>query len=636
MFEQFGLVLATAVGFGLLVFVHELGHFLAAKMLKIRVEAFSLGFGPHLSRRWGGTDYRLSLVPLGGYVKLAGETYEAGRAPGPDEFFGRPVGQRVVVLLAGVFMNAVLAVVGFTVAFSVGVTKPDAVLGYVEPGGPAWRAGLQPGDRVVEVNGSRRYMEFTKISEAALFGSRHHPVTLVVERDGRERTFHVVPEYDPEKGYRRIGISPPNTLEVGGLYYVFDDRYEPVRDPEHPTLKQFAGCPALAAGLREGDVLLEANGVVLETAEQFTDEVVRNCAGRTIHLVYLREGRRREAYLSPIARGRYKIGVLCRSTAVKAVRSGSWAAGAGLGEGDVLTLLDGAPLAAPSQIVRAARERLERAAGGRAPVPLALGVRGPDGAERTVAVACADAAALYEAVHFDALNVVDELTPGFPAERQAGMQPGDRIVELGVQRPDDAGADAEGWVTTPVRRRRDLTEPIMESGGRPIRIRWERAGQAHTAVVRPRRAYLVGLVFKPREVRIRLGPVHAALYGTRSAFKWIPRFFQTIEGFFTGGFSTRHLGGPVNILRFTYRAARHGPATLAYFLAFISIHLALFNILPIPVLDGGHIFFALVEKMKGSPVSQRVQTTAAYVGLALLLTLLMYATFNDIFPRFRF
>ncbi|MEK7749657.1 MAG: site-2 protease family protein, partial [Planctomycetota bacterium] len=115
-------IILVIVGIGLLIFIHELGHFLVAKKIGVRVLAFSLGFGPALfKKKWGETEYRLSLVPLGGYVKLAGEGPDEEKTGSSWEFSSKSVGQRASVLVAGVALNAALAFIAFVVAFQIGV-----------------------------------------------------------------------------------------------------------------------------------------------------------------------------------------------------------------------------------------------------------------------------------------------------------------------------------------------------------------------------------------------------------------------------------------------------------------------------------------------------------------------------------
>src|SRR3990167_8833831 len=135
-------VILVILGIGLLIFIHELGHFLMAKKIGVRVLAFSLGFGPAIfKKKWGETEYRLSIFPLGGYVKLAGESPDEEKTGASWEFSAKSAGQRASVLVAGVALNAILAFVAFIVAFQIGVPFITSEVGQVMPGWPAWEIG---------------------------------------------------------------------------------------------------------------------------------------------------------------------------------------------------------------------------------------------------------------------------------------------------------------------------------------------------------------------------------------------------------------------------------------------------------------------------------------------------------------
>src|SRR6266508_5852894 len=157
--SSFSVILQVVIVFGLIVFVHELGHFLAAKWVGVGVERFSLGFGPKLlSKQLGETEYVLSAVPLGGYVKMVGE--DVGETVDPDleqrSFSHKPVGQRFLIVFAGPFFNVLAAFVVFSVTFlSFGASVPiDAPqVGGVMPGLPAHQAGLEKGDEVLSIGG---------------------------------------------------------------------------------------------------------------------------------------------------------------------------------------------------------------------------------------------------------------------------------------------------------------------------------------------------------------------------------------------------------------------------------------------------------------------------------------------------
>src|SRR5215831_672111 len=146
-------LLAAALVLGVIIILHELGHFLVARLFKIRVETFSVGFGPRLvGFRRGDTDYRISWFPLGGYVKMAGDAPSENLTGAPHEFLSKPKWQRFLVASAGPIMNVILAVVLLTGLFMHGLEVPQFLVtqsnvGIVEAGSPADKAGIQNGDR---------------------------------------------------------------------------------------------------------------------------------------------------------------------------------------------------------------------------------------------------------------------------------------------------------------------------------------------------------------------------------------------------------------------------------------------------------------------------------------------------------
>ena len=233
------------IGFALLVILHELGHFSAAKAVGMRVEKFSLFFPPTLwSKKVGETEYAIGAIPAGGYVKISGMNPDEDL---PDEvrdraYHAQPVWKRIVVIAAGPAVNLVLAfVLLFVFWWAIGIPEPTRTVDQIEKGYPA--AGvLQPGDRVVSVDGkggspselSDRINSHgcPGPKDARKAGCRAaEPVTLTVERDGRERTFELTPKYDPtaDEGRMRVGFGyvpgPRNALAVGEALDVSADQF---------------------------------------------------------------------------------------------------------------------------------------------------------------------------------------------------------------------------------------------------------------------------------------------------------------------------------------------------------------------------------------------------------------------------
>ena len=307
--------IGAVAGLTFLVLVHELGHFLAAKLVGVRVEAFSLGFGPHIGIKVGETDYRLSLVPIGGYVKLAGETRDEREEYDPWELQAKSTGQKIFVFAAGALMNIIAGFLLFIVAFHVGVPFVSAQIGDVFPGSPAWEAGLAEGDKVVAINGKDGAIDFEDLRVATSLGDTSKGVELTVLRDGKKLNVLVYPKYDEQVGFQSIGVTPVATLIIDQLTE-FDGR-----------------CPAEEAGLKPGDRIAAVDGKPLKRWEDFLD-VVTESPGKTLSLEIERDGKRMTIGLTPAPVGAPMIGVSCRSNRLKYVRKDSWLAKAGVQDGD--------------------------------------------------------------------------------------------------------------------------------------------------------------------------------------------------------------------------------------------------------------------------------------------------------------
>src|SRR5215216_3558633 len=266
---------------GSAVVLHEFGHFIVAKLFKIRVETFSVGFGPRLfGRKWGHTDYRVSAIPLGGYVKLGGDDSNAPLEGAsatdipPEEMYNlRPRWQRVLVALAGPIMNILTALaIPFAAAFMYGVpATPSPVVYYVDRGGAADQAGLKPGDRIVSFNGNQNPSWDTITGDALLSPGR--PLPVVVNRDGSEVALTVTPTTRMENG--EAAGSLDFIPDYGGLPVVVGD------------VK--AGSPAADAGLKEGDRFVTIGGEPVKSSEQVT-HYIRNHNAQRIPITVQRNG----------------------------------------------------------------------------------------------------------------------------------------------------------------------------------------------------------------------------------------------------------------------------------------------------------------------------------------------------------
>ena len=307
-------LLAFAFVLGVLIFVHELGHFLMARRVGVRVLRFSLGFGPRLvGFQRGDTEYCLSAIPLGGYVKMAGENPDDPRSGRDDEFLSKSKWQRFQILAMGPAMNIVLAIVLMAVVLSRGAEVPAfqtraPVVGVVAAGSPASRSGVMPGDRIVSVAGHgvdtwERF--FVTIGTRA---GRETPIVLL--RVGRELTISVTP-------------TPETRFELGDIG-VLPDVHPSVRSvmPDHPAEK---------AGIKPGDVILAVEGAPITFARQLSEAIAKK-ANTPVTLSIQRGGARQEISVTPALTG--TIGLI------------------GIGISDEVTMIHPGPLAAVGMSVR--------------------------------------------------------------------------------------------------------------------------------------------------------------------------------------------------------------------------------------------------------------------------------------------
>ncbi|MGE3189669.1 MAG: RIP metalloprotease RseP, partial [Vicinamibacterales bacterium] len=282
-------LLAFAFVLGVLVFVHELGHFMMARWHGVRVLTFSLGFGPKLfSTTRGDTEYCVSAIPLGGYVKMAGENPEDERSGADDEYLSKSKWQRFQILIMGPAMNLILAVVLLAIVLAQGAEVPafqdqPPVIGTVAEGSPAEQAGLRPGDRVVAVSGAE-----TPTWEKFFLAIGTRPdrdVPLLVERDGRQQIISVHPEATTRYEVGDIGVLP--------------DVYPNIRSVT-------AGDPADTAGLEAGDVIVSVNGKRMVFARDVSEAISSSPDG-PVALVIRRGGTDRAVEVTPVDRGGSRI-----------------------------------------------------------------------------------------------------------------------------------------------------------------------------------------------------------------------------------------------------------------------------------------------------------------------------------------
>jgi regulator of sigma E protease len=288
-------IAAFALVLGVLVFVHEFGHYAVAKLFGVRVEVFSLGFGKRiLGFKRGDTDYRLSILPLGGYVKMAGENPMENRTGDPGEFTSHPRWQRFLIAIAGPAMNILLAFVVFAAVFMFHYEHPTYLekpvdVGTVLPGSPADKAGIKAGDRIIRVLDVDSPTWEQLIPKIAL--NPDQPVDLTIQRGNQVIKTKVVPQ--------------PSVVNRTGEAGFF---------PLEPALVQQVepGLPAAKAGIQPGDRIIAAGNTPIATEPDFIQYVQQN-KNNPVQLTVLRNGQELKFNLTPEFQpkeGRYRIGFL--------------------------------------------------------------------------------------------------------------------------------------------------------------------------------------------------------------------------------------------------------------------------------------------------------------------------------------
>ncbi|MBG83775.1 MAG: hypothetical protein CMJ40_04415 [Phycisphaerae bacterium] len=685
-------ILLIVLGFGILIFVHELGHFLAAKWSNIRTEAFAIGFGqPIISWRkgigWtlgsttsrvkqktgldprqlsdqalvdhgiGETEYSIRWLPLGGFVRMLGQDDLAPASSSTEErsFNQTAIWKRMIVVSAGVIMNLIFAAILFVIVFSIGVRFEAPTIGVVQVGSPASLAvgvgeaegmiGLQPDDSIVELDG-RVVPTFLDATIGVAMARPDEPIEVIVERPDHDSLlpFMVTPVKNEAAGVLAIGVAPASSTTLAGSDS--SEAYEVVA-----SILETTGL--WSQGLRPGMSVIEVDGKPIDSYAQFQSSMDRASSEAVVTRwrdgsgvvdvsmkpspawPVLRPADSREivegllglvplVQINGMTEGNPNKGVLepgdviLRAGDVQAPRRSQFLrviADHGPGSIDITVIREGKRKSVQAEIQAIGLLKPEPRLG----ISVGQAWDVPYVAQPITAIDC-------DVRNEGKLEKIDTQVS------KAGIVPGSRIVSV-------EGKSIENWD--------DFFEAVASNTGdevvidfenptpgREIRsIRVSLAGDECSGLVdMTYEAELPGGIFDPvYTIRSSGGnPITAIEMGVNETITFMIQTYLTLDRLFRGSVGVEQLQGPVGIVHLGSRIVDKGFTFLLFFLALISVNLAVVNFLPLPIVDGGLFLNLVYEKIKGRPPSPGFQNAAALVGLLLIGTVFIMVTYNDL------
>jgi regulator of sigma E protease len=675
--------LLIVLGFSVLITVHELGHWLAAKWAGIRTEGFAVGMGPvvvswrkgfgfrlgsgdaEFRKRFGQaaiemdraelarlglgeTEFSLRALPIGGFVRMLGQddANPAAVSERSGSYQRCPVGKRMVVVSAGVVMNLALAALLFLFAFLVGVRFEAPVAGGAVPGSPASKAsaigaegvepGIRAGDRIERAAGSEAWT-FSDVMIAAAMARPGGPVEFVVRREGVAEPlfFSIMPERDPTSGLLSVGIVPSTSATLTG-------------EAESAEIvgEWLVKLGLDAAGVRPGMTVTAADGKPIATYEELL-AVARAGDGTGVTTVWTAPDRTVVEATIPVEPTFARLPYPAADG-----RPGDYEDG----------LLGLVPLVAFGSVLETSPNREILREGDI--VLEAAGQAGPRRAELLAAIRSRAGGTIPLVLERDGERIAVDATVDRDGRIGVGILPA--IGTPRIARPMEAVADGEGSRPTPVAGLGLFPlSTVTAVDGRPV-ADWNDLRRAVAAAraagatalqlelseplggTRERHALdlaaagaladiafvpaLPGWLFDPDYVTLSAGgdPLKAISMGFAQTRKLVLLTYLTIDRLVRGSVGVDQLHGPVGIVHLGTKVADRGLMYLVFFLAMISVNLAVLNFLPLPIVDGGLFLYLVYEKITGRPPSIGFQNAAGVAGLALLGALFLVTFYNDL------
>jgi regulator of sigma E protease len=657
-------IFKVAFGLGFVIFIHELGHFVLAKWNGVKVEKFSIGFGPSLlGFKRGETEYVLAAVPLGGFVKMLGEepADEDSKSTDPRAYSNKSVGARMAIISAGVIMNVILGLGCFVYAYGQGMVVLPAKVGGVQPGSPAYDAGLRAGDEIVAIDG-RGDLSWESMTLKVVLSSQGQALRFEVKRPDHENLLGLDIQPRRETGSDRpvIGVRPSSSLNIGILSLPVGMKNPPVYPQSEVSEDAHPVIDTLMAVGPAGQEPTPVRDIV-----QYYRLLARFRGQPLVHVIERREWtddapgkvlNRLEVTFPPA--NFVDFGFRMSFEPIAAIRKDSPADRAGFRKGDqiVNVKVNGRdeldPVRLPSICYDNAGElmtfEVERAAADGSKTSHTLTATPDDTPPWTEMPAASDALDVPGlGLCYPVRPHIAAVVPGSPAAR-AGLKSGDVISAVTIAppryvevikvkgskmdtpavKPETISFDeaSPAWIKAfwTLQYSSDATVTmIVNKGSKPIEIKAE---PDPDWIFPPR-----GLGFMPLFQKLPPQSMVASLRrGWDDTIENILSIYGTIRNLVLGRLGPKGLAGPIRIVGFAYKTARSSMNDLIHFLGFLSINLAVINFLPIPPLDGGQMLFLIAEKVRGRPLPESALGAGIVVGLVLVVCLMIFVLFQDV------
>jgi regulator of sigma E protease len=668
-------VVLVVIAFGAVIFIHEMGHFLAAKWAGIKVHAFAVGFGQAIGswrkgmglRRGSSeaeydklvaahesgvgdrdiskiseTEYRLNWFPFGGYVRMLGQEDGNPEATSddPDSYTAKPVYKRMVVISAGVVMNVLLAAVLFVGVFLAGLRTEAPVVGMVTPNGGGSKAGILAGDVILSIDG-RETETFQDVFVAVAMSAPGKELDIRVAREGEAEAvlLTAVPERDETTGFRQLGISP------GVGVHLLDTKR--AKQAEIDAFRERLDKIGLG-GVPLDARLVEVNGTALAPIESSAGPVESGSAlgaagkrseGGQVRAVFEGNTDGEEHTVELLPEPAYPFAVrttgegkkeqtevfshlLGLSPVMGVYTTTERGFEQGLRDGDVFARIGGT--AWPS-VLEGVRE-IKSHTGDSIEIEV---VR--DGAFETMVVEVSREGLIGFNIDpgFSGARVTDLPWVLGESGESLGLARGSEIVSV-----DGAAVGSFDGLFRAVRSKSGtVVLGVREAGTEVVReVEWEigESEQETLAGIGWQLDRVVGN-FSLAQVNLKAGgPIDALAMGVRHTHLKIEATYLTFLRMIDGSVPVNQVSGPVGIVHIGSRVAERGMLHLLFLMAIVSANLAVINFLPFPVVDGGHFVMLLYEGIRRKPVPIRFQNAVTMAGLVVIVGIFLFVTFNDL------